>query len=77
MIKFFDILEENINYSLKKVIKGVWRMPWHLKAMKDVISCDKLGGEANTHYIPRFPNGTTHYTEGIVSLVKREANPLN
>jgi hypothetical protein len=41
-IKFFDILEENINYSLKKVIKGVWRMPWHLKAMKDVISCDKL-----------------------------------
>ncbi len=52
-------------------------MPWLLKAMKDVISCDKLGGEANTHYIPRFPNGTTHYTEGIVSLDKREANPLN
>ena len=51
----------------KKVIKGVWRMPRLLEAMKDVISCDKLGGVANTHYIPRFPNGATRYTEGITS----------
>jgi hypothetical protein len=33
----------------KKVIKGVWRMPRLLEAMKDVISCDKLWGVANTH----------------------------
>ncbi len=33
--------------SNKKVIKGAWRMPWLLKAMKDVISCDKLRGGAN------------------------------
>jgi hypothetical protein len=31
----------------KKVRKGVWRMPRLLKAMKDVISCDKLRGFAN------------------------------
>jgi len=23
-------------------------MPWHHKAMKDVVSCDKLRGEAST-----------------------------
>lgn len=33
----------------KKVNKGVWRMPWLLEAKKDVISCDKLGGLANTN----------------------------
>ena len=33
----------------KKVRKGAWRMPWVLEAMKDVISCDKLRGSANTN----------------------------
>ena len=33
----------------KKVIKGAWRMPWLLEAKKDVISCDKLRGSANTN----------------------------
>jgi len=27
--------------------KGVRWMPWHKKAMKDVISCDKPRGDAN------------------------------
>ena len=27
--------------GVKKVIKGAWRMPWLMEAMKDVISCDK------------------------------------
>jgi hypothetical protein len=45
-------------------------MPWLLEAKKDVISCDKPGGVANTHYIPGFPNGTTHHTEGMVSIVR-------
>ena len=31
----------------KKVRKGAWRMPWLTEAMKDVISCDKLGLGAN------------------------------
>lgn len=36
-----------IQMSNEKVIKGAWRMPWLLKAMKDVISCEKLWGGAN------------------------------
>ena len=28
---------------IRKVKKGAWRMPWLSEAMKDVISCDKLG----------------------------------
>ena len=32
---------------VKKVRKGVWRMPRLTEAMKDVISCDKLRGGAN------------------------------
>ena len=27
--------------------KGIWWMPWRLKAMKDVVSCDKPRGGAN------------------------------
>ena len=42
-------------------------MPWLSEAMKDVISCDKLRGGANNHYIRRFPNGATRYHE-VVSL---------
>ena len=42
-------------------------MPWLSEAMKDVISCDKLGGFANRNYIPRFPNGETYYLEEILS----------
>ncbi len=34
-------------------------MPRLSKAKKDVISCEKLGGGANIHYIPRSPNGAT------------------
>jgi hypothetical protein len=43
-LEVFDHIEER----KKKVIKGVWRMPWLLEAKKDVISCDKLGVLANT-----------------------------
>ena len=31
-----------------KVRKGIWGMPWLSEATKDVISCDKLRGLANT-----------------------------
>ena len=30
-----------------KLSKGVWRMPRHMEAMKDVVSCDKLRVGAN------------------------------
>ena len=35
--------------------------------MKDVVSCDKLRGDANDRYIRRFPNGTTQYIEDVLS----------
>ena len=38
-------------------------MPRLSEAKKDVISCDKLRGGANSHYIRRFPNGATHSDE--------------
>ena len=38
---FFGWYEE-LGIIVKKVGKGVWRMPWLVQAMKDVISCDKL-----------------------------------
>jgi hypothetical protein len=28
--------------------KGIWWMPWHREAMKDVARCEKLGGGAST-----------------------------
>ena len=30
-----------------KCQKGIWWMPWHAQAMKDVIRCDKRRGAAN------------------------------
>ena len=41
-------LKVNERIIFKKVTKGVWGMPRVLKAMKDVISCDKLRGLAHT-----------------------------
>ena len=32
-------------------------MPWHQKAMKDVVSCDKLRGAANTFWFGDFRMG--------------------
>jgi hypothetical protein len=44
------MLDKTSNRVIKyeKVNKGVWWMPRLLEAMKDVISCDKLRGLANT-----------------------------
>ena len=51
--------DEMRNTVMKKVRKGVWRMPRLTEAMKDVISCDKLRLEAHI-LTRRFPNGETH-----------------
>ena len=66
---FLEVLT-HIEERKKKVIKGVWRMPWLLEAKKDVISCDKLRGSANRNYIRRFPNGATQCTEGALFIVR-------
>ena len=34
-------------------------MPWHQEPKKDGISCEKLWGGANMHYIHRYPNEET------------------
>ena len=48
-------------------------MPRVWEAMKDVVSCDKLRGDAHDRYIRRFPNGTTRYIEDIA--LEREPTP--
>ena len=35
-------------------------MPWQLKAMKDVVACDKPRGVSKQTLIRGFPNGETH-----------------
>ena len=40
-------------------------MPWQLKAMKDVVACDKLRGVGKQTLIRGFPNGETHRFDGI------------
>ena len=56
-ILFFEIVSlypNNCNKCLSgivkgfdQVIKGIWWMPWHMKTMKDVVSCDKPRVSAN------------------------------
>ena len=41
------MINEITDTVVKKVRKGVWRMPRLTEAMKDVISCDKPWGGAN------------------------------
>ena len=32
---------------IKRMIKGIWWMPWRQEAMKDVARCEKPGGDAS------------------------------
>ena len=50
-------------------------MPRVWEAMKDVVSCDKPRGAAHKLYILGFPNGTTQYTEGVLSDASRKPTP--
>ena len=45
-------------------------MPWHLKAMKDVVSCDKLRGVAHTLWSGDFRMGKPTLT-GILHLINK------
>ena len=39
--------------------KGVWWMPWHREAMKDVVACDMLREAGKRALIRRFLNEET------------------
>jgi len=39
--------------------KGVWWMPWHREAMKDVVACDMLREAGKRALIRRFLNVET------------------
>ena len=41
------MINEITNTVVKKVRKGVWRMPRLPEVKKDVVSCEKLRGSAN------------------------------
>jgi hypothetical protein len=45
--KFFLAIEFISAREIIKYEKGIWWMPWRIKAMKDVTGCDKLWGVAN------------------------------
>ena len=45
------------SFEIKR-LKGIWWMPWHTEAMKDVTCCDKPRGAASKR-IRGFPNGGT------------------
>ena len=63
------MINEITNTVVKKVRKGVWRMPRLTEAMKDVISCDKLRVGANNP-IRRFPNGATYMDNIHVTCIE-------
>lgn len=50
-------------------------MPRLSEAKKDVISCEKLRGSANTSLIRRCPNGATRYREAVSSRCKSGSKP--
>ncbi len=60
-IAYCDIFkaEHKCEYFYGQATKGVRWMPWCRKAMKDVVSCDKLWGAAKQALIQRFLNGET------------------
>ena len=53
--------------TTKKVTKGTRWMPRLLEAKKDVVSCEKLRGDAKQSLIFRYPNGATRYQEVVSS----------
>lgn len=42
-----------------QITKGVWWMPWHREAMKDVVACDMLREAGKQALIRRFLNEET------------------
>jgi hypothetical protein len=66
----------NPGYQVKTVIdkcgqatKGVWWMPWHREATKDVVACDKLREAGKRALIRRFLNAETRL--GSIPVIQR------
>jgi len=49
--------------------KGVWWMPWHREATKDVVACDKLREVGKQTLIRRFLNAETRL--GSIPVIQR------
>ena len=47
--------------------KGIWWMPWHKKAMKDVVSCDKPRVGANNRQSGDFRMGQPSTGHAVLS----------
>ena len=67
----------NKNTVVKKVRKGVWRMPRLTEAMKDVISCDKLRVGANNLWSGDFRMGQPSRLKDGYSYQCKRANAGN
>ena len=65
------------NTVVKKVRKGVWRMPRLTEAMKDVISCDKLRVGANNPWSEDFRMGQPSRLKDGYSYQCKRANAGN
>ena len=67
------MINEMTNTVVKKVRKGVWRMPRLTEAMKDVISCDKLRVRANNPCSEDFRMGQPIRLKDGYSIFKIES----
>src|SRR3954452_17965826 len=45
--------------------KGIWWMPWHREATKDVVACDKLREAGKQALIRRFLNAETRHVHSV------------
>ena len=72
-VLFFEIVSLNVIIwkclsgkvkGFDQVIKGIWWMPWHMKAMKDVVSCDKPREGASNHQSGDFRMGEPLHRNG-------------
>jgi hypothetical protein len=58
-LKFQISLPLTVIDKCGQATKGVWWMPWHREATKDVVACDKLRGTGKQVLIRRFLNAET------------------
>ena len=56
-LKLRKTWSEKVRITAGQAVKGARGMPWHQEPMKDVTSCDKLGGAANKHWSQDFRMG--------------------
>lgn len=62
-------LRETLIDKCGQATKGVWWMPWHREATKDVVACDKLREAGKRASIRRFLNAETRL--GSIPVIRR------